>query len=177
MAHCISSTSVDMWAQAVLSALGWLDTRAVLIRLGATFKELAEDSSVRCIILRGEGSSFCSGVDLNAAAQVWGKPAATEGEVAKWMERCKAPIVTCVQGACINAGFEIALASDVLLVTPDAKLIDWHCRLGIAPSWGLSQKLARAVGASRAKLVSFTGAPIDGTTAARCCLSCNFTPH
>ena len=49
------------------------------------------------------------------------------------------------------AGFEIALACDILLASPNAKFIDSHAKLGIIPSWGLSQKLPRIVGANVAR--------------------------
>ena len=51
----------------------------------------------------------------------------------------------------------MALACDVLIGTPNTRFADTHARVGILPGWGLSQKLTRLLGPSRAKEVSLTG--------------------
>ena len=56
---------------------------------------------------------------------------------------------------------------DVLLASENAKFADTHARVGIMPGWGLSQRLSRLIGVSRAKELSFTGNFIDAETAAR----------
>ena len=48
-----------------------------------------------------------------------------------------------------------------------ARFADTHARVGIAPGWGLSQKLSRLIGIGRAKEVSFTGNYVDAATAER----------
>jgi len=57
----------------------------------------------------------------------------------------------------ITGGFELALACDFLVASEHARFADTHARIGIAPGWGLSQKLSRAIGPYRAREVSFTG--------------------
>lgn len=83
------------------------------------------------------------------------------------MERCPFPIVGAVNGFAINAGFEIALACDVLIASPNATFVDSHAKLGIIPSWGLSQKLPRIVGANVARLTSLACRPICAQEALR----------
>ena len=56
---------------------------------------------------------------------------------------------------------------DVLLASENAKFADTHARVGIMPGWGLSQKLSRLIGVSRAKELSFTGNFLDAETAAK----------
>ena len=67
------------------------------------------------------------------------------------------PIIGAINGVAITGGFEMALACDVLIGTPNTRFADTHARVGILPGWGLSQKLMRLVGASRAKEISLTG--------------------
>jgi enoyl-CoA hydratase len=55
----------------------------------------------------------------------------------------------------------------VLLASENAKFADTHARVGIMPGWGLSQKLSRMIGTSRAKELSFTGNFLDAETAER----------
>ena len=62
----------------------------------------------------------------------------------------------------------MALACDVLLASPRASFRDTHAAFGILPSWGLSQKLPRIVGANVARMTSLTSAPLTATDARRC---------
>ncbi|PKI78255.1 hypothetical protein CRG98_001313 [Punica granatum] len=66
------------------------------------------------------------------------------------MELCPKPIIGAINGFAFTAGFEIALACDILIAVNGAKFIDVHAKFGIFPSWGLSQKLSRIIGPSRA---------------------------
>ena len=56
---------------------------------------------------------------------------------------------------------------DVLRASEKAKFADTHARVGIMPGWGLSQKLPRLIGISRAKELSFTGNFLDAEMAER----------
>jgi len=82
------------------------------------------------------------------------------------LERFDGPIIGAIQGAAVTGGFELALACDVLLASPAARFADTHARIGIAPGWGLSQKLSRAIGPYRAREVSFTGNWVSAEQAA-----------
>jgi enoyl-CoA hydratase len=53
----------------------------------------------------------------------------------------------------------------VLIASTNARFADTHARVGIFPGWGLSQKLSRLIGISRAKELSFTGNFLDAATA------------
>lgn len=67
------------------------------------------------------------------------------------------PVIGAVNGVAITGGFELAMACDVLLASSAARFADTHARIGIAPGWGLSQKLSRAIGIYRAREISLTG--------------------
>eukprot|EP00258_Populus_trichocarpa_P046224 XP_024462243.1 probable enoyl-CoA hydratase 1, peroxisomal isoform X1 [Populus trichocarpa] len=143
-------------------------TRPMIVRLARQINALGKDDSVRVIILTGSGRAFCSGVDLTAAEEVFkGDVKDVEADPVAQMEQCKKPIIGAINGFAVTAGFEIALACDILIASKGAKFMDTHSRFGIFPSWGLSQKLSRVIGANRAREASLTAMPISGEQAER----------
>jgi enoyl-CoA hydratase len=74
-------------------------------------------------------------------------------------------VIGAINGVAITGGFEVALACDVLIASTHARFADTHARVGIVPGWGLSQKLSRMIGISRAKELAFTGNFLDAATA------------
>ena len=109
-------------------------TRNMLRDLTRAVAELDKDDRVRCVVLRGEGRAFCAGIDLTAASGVFtGDADDKEYDAVGALERLRVPIVGAVHGACVTAGFEIALACDVLVASEDAFFHDTHCKWGIAP--------------------------------------------
>lgn len=143
-------------------------TKPMMTDLARAFKSLDTDDSVQVVILSGSGRAFCSGVDLTAAEDVFkGDVKDVEIDPVAQMERCRKVIIGAVNGFAVTAGFEIALACDVLVAAKGAKFIDTHARFGIFPSWGLSQKLSRIIGPNRAREVSLTAMPLTAEQAER----------
>lgn len=141
-------------------------TYEMLCDLADAFRRLGKDGNVVATILIGEGGSFSSGIDLSAARRVFdGDEEDMDNDVIHQMESCPFPIIGAVDGPCITGGLEIALGCDVLIATESAFFMDTHCRWGIMPSWGLSQKLPRMIGANRARWFSLTSNKIDAWTA------------
>ena len=104
-------------------------TKTMMTDLARSFKALDRDDSVRVIILSGSGRAFCSGVDLTAAEDVFkGDVKDMESDPVAQMERCRKPIIGAVNGFAVTAGFEIALACDILIAARGAKFIDTHAR-------------------------------------------------
>jgi enoyl-CoA hydratase/carnithine racemase len=129
-----------------------------------------DDHDVRCILIRGEGPSFCSGRDK---AEL-GMRAAGEDDftfVRKHqrmrldvMESPK-PVVAAVQGAALGGGFELALTADIRILADDAKLGLPEVGLGLVPDTGGTQVLPALVGPARAKYLVLSGTRIDASTA------------
>lgn len=125
------------------------------------FHELGRDPEVGVVILTGAGKAFCAGLDLkelssagiNAQEPVVGGPT----DIIQAMQACDRPIIGAINGVAITGGFEVALACDILIATPQARFADTHARVGVMPGWGLSQKLSRTIGLYRAKELSLTG--------------------
>lgn len=129
------------------------------------FRELSDDPDTGVIILTGAGRAFCAGLDLKELGGETPRSTGSDDPMAparnfdlvKAMEDCGAPIIGAINGVAVTGGFEVALGCDVLLASPQGRFADTHARVGIMPGWGLSQKLSRLIGISRAKEVSLTG--------------------
>jgi len=133
-------------------------SRALRQAIADAFVALEADPQVRVVILTGAGKAFCAGLDLKELAESSGAvsgPVASDPAAA--MAAFTGPIIGAINGAAVTGGFEIALACDVLLASESARFADTHARVGVMPGWGLSQRLPRAIGISRAKELSLTG--------------------
>ena len=142
---------------------------AMEAELNGRFASLCADPEVRCIILTGEGRAFSAGVDLK---ELGGGPAALKGRVwhgedslADAMRRCAKPIIAAVNGYAITGGLELALQADFIVAASTAKFADTHARVGITPSWGMTQILPRLIGVNRARQMSLTGEFVDAAKA------------
>ncbi len=144
-------------------------SRALRAELVAAFAGLGADETVRAAVLTGAGRAFTAGVDLKEAGETGFALGADGGEIdlAKGLSAFPWPIIGAINGFAITGGFELALMCDVLLASENARFADTHARVGIMPGWGLSQKLSRRIGMSRAKELSFTGNFLDAATAER----------
>ena len=108
-------------------------TKSMMRDMAQAFKALDRDESVRVIILSGSGRAFCSGVDLTAAEDVFkGDVKDIESDPVAQIERARKPIIGAIGGFAVTAGFEIALACDILVAAKGAKFVDTHARLFIA---------------------------------------------
>lgn len=136
---------------------------ALRVDLAQVMRQLDGDDAVRAVVLTGAGQrAFTAGLDLKelgADASNLGAANADEAErnPVKAVEQCRKPVIGAINGVAITGGFELALACDVLIASDNARFADTHARVGIMPGWGLSQKLSRMIGISRAKELSLTG--------------------
>lgn len=104
-------------------------TKQMITDLARAVKSLDADETVGVIVISGRGRAFCSGVDLTAAQDVFkGDVKNQDTDPVVQMERCKKPIIGAIGGFAVTAGFEIALACDILVAGKDAKFIDSHSR-------------------------------------------------
>jgi enoyl-CoA hydratase/carnithine racemase len=147
----------------VLNALSpklFLELRAHVDRLAG------ESESVGCVVLRGAGRSFSAGNDLNAIRAGERAPSPHfQAETLDAIEALPQPVIASVQGHCYTGALELVLACDLLVVAESAKLADTHGKWGMTPTWGMSQRLPRRIGALRAQELMWTGRAIDGREA------------
>lgn len=138
----------------------------------AAVREAVDDSEVRCIVLAGEGPSFCSGRDTSELGQ------RSEGEShfdyirraqrgrLELVEASK-PVVAAVQGYVLGGGCETALAADLRVAATDARFALPEIGFGLVTDTGASRLLTRLVGPARAKYMIMSGERVDAQTAAQ----------
>ncbi len=144
-------------------------SRGLRAELAAAMEQVNADPEVRAVVLTGAGArAFTAGLDLKELGTEGLGAANAEDALAnpvKAIEQCKKPVIGAINGVAITGGFEVALACDVLIGSENARFADTHARVGIMPGWGLSQKLSRLIGISRAKQLSLSGNFLDAQTA------------
>lgn len=146
----------------------------VVYSLAKIFHQIANDNDqnpnpLASVIFTGKGTTFCAGADLsdppNPLEQSSDLPEALFRNPVYQMSQISIPIIGAIQGHCITGGFELALACDILIGDTTVKFRDTHVKFGLAPCWGLSQKLSKRVGPGRAKLISYSARPVDAKEA------------
>ena len=119
--------------------------------------------TVGCVVLRGEGRSFSAGNDLNAIKAGEVAPSRHfQAETLDLIENLPQPVIAAIQGHCYTGALEVALACDLMIAAESAKFADTHGKWGMTPTWGLTQRLPRRVGALRARELMFTGRTVTG---------------
>ena len=128
----------------------------------AALEDCQADEVIRVLIITGKGKAFSAGFDLKELAAPESGTAAETADniIARAMEAFEGPIIGAINGHAITGGFELALACDVIIASEQARFADTHARVGILAGWGLSQRLPRLIGLSRAKELSLTGRPL-----------------
>ncbi|ATW04456.1 enoyl-CoA hydratase [Sphingorhabdus sp. YGSMI21] len=132
-------------------------------------QNISRDEDIRAVIVTGAGErAFTAGLDLKELGEQ-GLGAATDQNPARnpcrALQSLNVPVICAINGVAITGGFELALACDIRIASTNARFADTHARVGIIPGWGLSQKLSRFIGLSRACELSFTGQFLDAQTA------------
>jgi enoyl-CoA hydratase/carnithine racemase len=145
-----------------------------LIRgLREAFEAAAADADVQCVVVRGAGPMFSSGMDfagLSAlAADPRGLRAFRRPILDTWnlLEEMAKPTICQVHGACIGGAMELALACDLRTMAADAIIGMPETRVGLIPDVGGSSRLPAVVGLGRAKELVMTSKLVDGTEAER----------
>ncbi len=144
------------------------DSYAELARL---FRSAVDDTGVRVFVVTGAGGNFCSGGDVH---EIIGplierdtrglmQFTAMTGEMVKAMRACPQPIVAAVDGVCAGAGAIIAMASDLRIGTPAARVAFLFNRVGLAGcDMGACAILPRIIGQGRASELLYLGRSMTG---------------
>jgi enoyl-CoA hydratase/carnithine racemase len=140
------------------------------------FRAAAKDKGIKAFVVTGAGGNFCSGGDVFEIIEPLTKMAAAElldftrmtGEVVKAMRACPQPVIAAIDGVCAGAGAIIAMASDIRIGTPTAKVAFLFNRVGLAGcDMGACAILPRIIGQGRAAELLYTGRVLGGEEAER----------
>ena len=137
-------------------------------------EQLANDASVRAVVLHGEGKSFCSGLDIASFMSGGGGTgvllARDDDRLANFAQRVtydwslvSAPVIAAIHGNCFGGGLQIALGADIRIAAPDAKLCIMEIKWGLVPDMGITQTLPRLIPIDVAKELTFTGRIVSGS--------------
>jgi enoyl-CoA hydratase/carnithine racemase len=131
------------------------------------------DRALRCIVLTGEGGSFCSGLDLKAAMSSGGIEDA-EANMDRYfhgliraVRRVEKPVVALVDGAAVGYGCDLALACDIRLGTPRTRFGEIFVKRGLMPDGGGTYHLPRLVGVAKALELMLTGEIVEADESLR----------
>ena len=144
---------------------------ATITALGEAFGTRAHADDVRCVVLRGEGPSFCAGLDRNTLASLGSADMDRVREHGPWFQgviesiaECPRPTLAVVQGACVGGGVALLLACDLRIASSDAYFTLMEMRYAFVPDLGHVHRLQRDVGMARAKEFLFFGERLDART-------------
>ena len=152
----------------VLNALN----EATLLEIETAVKSFSEDKELAVLIITGSGDrAFVAGADIEAQypldAEGGRKWALLGHRVFTLIETIEKPMIAAINGFALGGGCELAMACDIRLASEKAQLGQPEVTLGITPGYGGTQRLARLVGAGKAKQLVFTGQRIKAAEAYR----------
>lgn len=150
---------------AVRNALDETTARA----LGEALRTSAEDASIRCVILSGDGASFCAGADITefrdrTTASAGQRIATLFQPALMQMVEMHKPVISVVKGAAAGIGVAYVLASDLVLMGHSAYLKLAFINIGLIPDGGINWHLVHRLGHARAFELAATASPIDAPT-------------
>jgi enoyl-CoA hydratase/carnithine racemase len=154
------------------------EMNALTVALGGELEqailELGGDPGVNVVVVQGAGGNFCAGGDFNEVELLGSSgPDALRPLFTAFRRACDAigrvevPVVAAVEGVAMAGGFELMQASDIVLVSDDAKIADNHIKFGMIPGGGSTQRLSRLVGRQEALGLLLSADRMSGQDAVR----------
>jgi methylglutaconyl-CoA hydratase len=143
--------------------------------LRATFRRLADERAdrLRAVVLAGAGPSFCAGADVGWMRASLGlsredneQDAMVLAEMLDAIDRCPAPVVARIHGACLGGGMGLCAVSDIVIAESGARFGFTETRLGILPAV-ISPFVIAKIGETHARALFPSGRRFDATRALR----------
>lgn len=154
---------------------------AVWEELEDAFRRINAEGEARCVVLRGDGASFSTGMDLGVFAAMQALSARESCDsrkrealfriISRFQSiisapaRCRVPVIAAVHGHCIGGAIDLITACDMRYTTSDALYSVKEVDLAIVADVGTLQRLPALVGDQRARELSYTGRDFDGAEA------------
>jgi enoyl-CoA hydratase/carnithine racemase len=145
----------------------------VCTELLAALRDAADDTTVRVVVVRGNGPMFSSGMDFDALGALAAEPehlrAFRREILAAWnlAEEMPKPTIAQIHGGCIGGAMELAIACDLRVMAADAVMGLVETRVGLIPDVGGSSRLPALVGVGRAKEMILTSKLVGAEEAER----------
>lgn len=146
------------------------------------FHAIADDMSVRCVILASTGKHFTAGLDLNwAGTNVLGQSGADLGrqreafrrhvkelqESFNVIDNCRVPVIAVTQGGCIGGGVDLVTACDIRICTAEAFFTIQEVNIAIVADVGTLQRIPHLLPQGLVRELAYTGRRFPAAEAAR----------
>ena len=142
------------------------------------------DPNIRAIVIKGEGKSFCAGMELADLAGLIEKKSADYRDILRRtilygqtstnvIESCTKPVIAAIHSHCVGGGVDLACACDIRLASRDALFSVRETKLALVADLGTLQRLPKIVGEPWARELSLTGRNLSGEEA----LKIGFVTH
>src|SRR5260370_9144874 len=124
--------------------------------------ECETDKEIRALLLRGEGSSFCAGIDLKEVDEAASghNPTSLESVFGR-LERFPVPTIAAVQGAALAGGLELALHCDLRVASDNARLGMTLGRVGLMVPYDFTRKLIEVCGSANTAWILYPADLLD----------------
>jgi enoyl-CoA hydratase/carnithine racemase len=143
--------------------------RALLTELGERIEGIRRNSTVRTVLLRGEGRAFAAGADIAEMQSLRGTEAEEFSrlgqQVFSSLESLPVVTIALIHGYALGGGLELAMACDIRIAAEGTKFGQPEVILGVTPGFGGSQRLPRLIGQGRALHLLLTGEQISAVEA------------
>lgn len=134
----------------------------LLEELGDILQTAEDDSSIKCVIITGEGDrAFSAGADITMFSKATPVKAETFSRLGQKIfgkiEEIPKPVIASINGLALGGGLELTLACDFRVAAEHAELGSPEIILGLIPGWGGTQRLVRIIGLAKAKEIIMLG--------------------
>src|SRR5690554_41352 len=145
--------------------------REMALALQNTLDACAQDSTVRAVLLTGNGKAFCAGQDLKEVTTPEINPGFKAildehyNPIISRIRSIEKPIIAAVNGVAAGAGANIALACDVVVASEQASFIQAFSKIGLVPDSAGTFFLPRLIGFQKASVLMMLGDKVSATEA------------
>ena len=150
---------------------------AMFDALHAAAEQLADETSLRAVVLCGAGGNFCAGIDVGVFTNpdvqigaelmkpVAGSPANLFQRAAYAWRELPVPVICALDGTCYGGGLQIALGADLRYASPGTRFSIMEAKWGLVPDMAISATLRHIMPVDRVKELAMSARIFDATEA------------
>lgn len=144
--------------------------------LSSVLHRIAQDETIKVVVLTGKGQHFMAGGDLNTMKETLNLPKEEIRDyflkriydlnpIITCLQQMPKPVIASVSGAAAGAGVSMALACDLIIAEPSSYFMLGYCNIGTTPDGGATYNLTQCVGIKKAMELSLLGDRVEASTA------------
>ncbi|MEY8015954.1 crotonase/enoyl-CoA hydratase family protein [Mycobacterium servetii] len=174
--HIAADGPTQLWTISMPAVGNAITGNDFIAALEAAVDAANADTTVRAVILTGDGKIFSAGGNVKEMADRAGmfgldaidqRRAYIDGvqRIPRALGRLEVPLIGAINGAAVGAGCDLAMMCDIRVASERASFAESFVQLGLIPGDGGTWFLQRAIGYERAAEMTFTGDRVDAATA------------